>query len=188
MFEHISADFLRVHRRPQPLRYADIPLLLWRNHGLQALLVYRFGRWLGRQRTRPLGWAVAMPLQPLWRILHAWIRHVYGITLEQSAEISPGLYIGHLGGIVVRRCRIGANCAISQQVELGPRDATASGPVIGRNVWIGSHAKIRAAVTIGDGATIGAGSLVTQDIPDHCLVLGSPGRIAQRGYDNSAFL
>lgn len=190
MFDDIRADFQRVHRSTAPLRPGGALLLLWRNHGLQALLVYRFGRWLGRLKESLPGRALAAGLHPLWRLLDAGVRRAYGIRLEQSAEISPGLYIGHLGGIVVRHCRIGRQCAISQRVELGPIEPQASGPgpVIGRGVWIGAHAKILDGVNIGDGATIGAGAIVRQDIPDRCLVLGNPGRIAQRDYDNSAFL
>jgi acetyltransferase-like isoleucine patch superfamily enzyme len=60
--------------------------------------------------------------------------------------------------------------------------------VIGEKVWIGAHAQICANVSVGDGSSIGAGAVVTQDIPQCCLVLGNPGRIAQRDYDNSAFL
>jgi serine acetyltransferase len=60
--------------------------------------------------------------------------------------------------------------------------------VIGEGVYIGAHAQICADVSVGDGATIGAGAVVTQDIPDHCLVLGNPGRIAQQNYDNRGFL
>lgn len=188
MFDDIRADFLRVHRSTAPLRPGGALLLLWRNHGLQALLVYRLGRWLGRLKKTMPGRTLASGLHPLWRLLDAMVRNAYGIHLEQSAEISPGLYIGHLGGIVVRHCRIGRQCAISQRVELGPVEARAGGPVIGRCVWIGAHAKILADVNIGDGATIGAGAIVSEDVPDRCLVLGNPGRIAQRDYDNSAFL
>lgn len=59
---------------------------------------------------------------------------------------------------------------------------------IGDSVYIGAHARINANISIGNGVTIGAGAFVTEDIPDHSLVLGNPARIAKRGYDNSALL
>ena len=60
--------------------------------------------------------------------------------------------------------------------------------MIGERVYIGAHAHIYADVTIGDGATIGAGAVITEDIAPYCLVLGNPGRIIQQDYDNSALL
>jgi acetyltransferase-like isoleucine patch superfamily enzyme len=46
--------------------------------------------------------------------------------------------------------------------------------VIGRNVWIGTHAVILPGVTIGDGAIIGAGAVVTRDVAPRAVVVGVP--------------
>lgn len=48
---------------------------------------------------------------------------------------------------------------------------------IGRNVWIGSNAVILPGVTIGDNAIIGAGSVVTRDIPENVIAFGNPCRV-----------
>ena len=48
---------------------------------------------------------------------------------------------------------------------------------IGRNVWIGASAIILPGVTIGDGAIVGAGSVVTRDVPENMIVTGVPARI-----------
>lgn len=47
---------------------------------------------------------------------------------------------------------------------------------IGKNVWVGAHCIILKGVTIGEESIIGAGSLVTKDIPDHVLALGRPAK------------
>jgi hypothetical protein len=47
---------------------------------------------------------------------------------------------------------------------------------IGRNVWIGSNATVLPGVTIGDNAVVAAASVVTKDIPDNAIVVGSPAR------------
>jgi len=59
--------------------------------------------------------------------------------------------------------------------------------VIGKGVFIGAHAQICADISVGDGASIGPGTVITQDIPHHCLVLGNPSRITQRNYNNRGF-
>ena len=56
-----------------------------------------------------------------------------------------------------------------------PRRVT--GINIGSHSWIGARSTILPGVTIGDRVVVGAGSLVTRDIPDNCLVVGSPARI-----------
>lgn len=48
--------------------------------------------------------------------------------------------------------------------------------IIGKNVWITSRCIILPGVTIGDGAVIGAGSVVTNDIPPYCLAAGNPAK------------
>ena len=61
------------------------------------------------------------------------------------------------------------------------RPVNSKGPVvIGKNVWIGDKATILAGVHIGDGAIIGANSVVTKDVPSNCVVCGSPAKIVKK--------
>lgn len=187
----LHADFQRAHRSEGPLHYRDFLLLAWRNPGLQALAAYRLTRWCASLHPHPARRALALLLGPASRLASAFVRRAYDITLEQDADIAPGFYIGHLGGILVGRCRIGSGSSIGQQVKIGPLGMTGQCPpftMIGSQVWIGAHVRVLAGVRIGDGATIGAGSLVTRDVPDRCLVLGVPGRVARRNFDNGGML
>jgi serine O-acetyltransferase len=186
VFENIRADTMRVFRKNRAINVLHLLLI---SYGLHALVIYRFGRWLRNVRKHRLGWVIAAPLYPVYWMLSVCVRKAYGINLEQSADIAAGFYINHFGGIELRNCRIGPRCNIQQQVKLGPAETTdRGGLVIGEGVFIGAHAQICSEVSVGDGTTIGAGAVVTQDIPHNCLVLGNPGRIVQRDYDNSAFL
>ncbi len=49
--------------------------------------------------------------------------------------------------------------------------------VIGNNVWIASRCMILKGVTIGDGAIVASGSVVTKDVPPYCLVAGNPAKV-----------
>lgn len=51
---------------------------------------------------------------------------------------------------------------------------------IGNNCWLGNNVIVLAGVTIGDGVVVGAGSIVTKDIPSHCVAAGNPARIIKR--------
>lgn len=57
-------------------------------------------------------------------------------------------------------------------IDLGERPVT-----LGNDVWIGANSCVLRGVTIGEGAVVGAGSVVTHDIPPFTLVAGNPARI-----------
>lgn len=59
---------------------------------------------------------------------------------------------------------------------------------IGHDVWIGRSAIILAGVTVGDGAVIGAGSVVTKDVPPYAIVAGNPARLIRYRFDESIIL
>jgi len=62
---------------------------------------------------------------------------------------------------------------------------TGKGPiVIGNDVWIGYRAIILSGVTIGDGAVVGAGSVVTKDVPPYTVVAGNPAREIKKRFDD----
>jgi len=52
-------------------------------------------------------------------------------------------------------------------------------PVIGSDVWIGSHAVVLQGLTIGDGAVVAAGAVVTKDVPPYAIVAGVPARVVK---------
>ena len=187
MFSAFLADCQRTHRRAQPSPWRVLKVI-WETHGLKALLGYRLGRRLqqlqaqGRQPLlRLFGW-------PLYWLISGYARKALGIDLQLSADIGPGLYIGHFGNIVVSGCTMGSHCSIAQSVHIESVAGEPDGPVIGDRVWIGGHTDIIGAWRVGDRSTIGAGALVTRDIPEGALFIGRPGRVIMSDYDNSDIL
>ena len=57
--------------------------------------------------------------------------------------------------------------------------------VVGNDVWIGREARIMPGVTIGDGAVIGAHSVVASDIPPYAIAVGNPARVVRRRFDDA---
>ena len=189
LFANLRADAPRYYFGPPPLRPVTALRAVWTQPGFQALAVYRLGRWLNACLRRPPCWP-ALLLGPLFWLLQAWIRLAYDINLDLSADLGAGLYIGHLGGIVVSNCRLGSHCAIQQEVRIhADRGAPgAPGPVVGDRVWIGAHARVVGPLHVGDQATVGAGAVVEADVAPRCLVLGEPARTVRWDFDNSEFL
>ncbi len=69
---------------------------------------------------------------------------------------------------------------ILSNVQKGGTYVTHTKPVtIGDKVWIGGNVVILPGVTIGNGVTIAASTLVKEDVPDHSLVVGNPGRVVK---------
>lgn len=106
--------------------------------------------------------------------------------------VSEGVYANY-GCVVLDVCpvTIGQGCLLGPGVHLytatHPLDpeTRAAGlesgdPIeIGENVWIGGRAVVTPGVTIGDDAVVGAGSVVTRDVPAGTLVGGNPARVLQ---------
>jgi serine O-acetyltransferase len=141
--------------------------------GFHAVLVYRFGRWaLGQPAL------VRVPLGVLYQLLHLAVRICWGIEIPRAAQIGPGLYIGHFGGITVsQRTVIGRNCALSQQVTIGAdgRGERHGAPVIGDDVYIAPGARVFGRIRIGNNVKIGPNAVVGEDIPDDAVVMLDPG-------------
>ena len=91
-----------------------------------------------------------------------------GAAIIPTADIGPGLYIGHTGVIRVHPgVKAGKNLSIGPCTIIGERGVGKGGvPVIGNNVYIGTGCKILGAVKIGNNVKIGANAVVLKDVPD----------------------
>ena len=85
-----------------------------------------------------------------------------------------------LGMVIHKRAVIGEHCRIGQNVTIGGTGGKEGVPVIGNRVFIGCNAVVLGPITVGDESTIGAGAVVTKDVPANCVVAGVPARIVKK--------
>jgi serine O-acetyltransferase len=188
--EYIKKDLKRYSfAKKKGTKRFDLILQFIFNYGFQATLVYRFGQWIFDRQNGGVFYYFHFILFPFYSFLNMGIKYLYGISLSRKANIGPGLFIGHFGNIKIGKCILGENCSIQQSVHIGPKHGKDTGaPHIGSRVWIGGHVSIHGKIRINDGATISVGSIVTKDVPEGCLIVGNPGRIVNRNYDNTRIL
>ena len=89
----------------------------------------------------------------------------------KSVRVGYGFYIGHGGPLIVHPLvKIGNNCNVSQFVTIG--SITDGAATIGDYVWIGPNVVISGEIQIGNGAVIGAGAVVLENIEANNTVVG----------------
>lgn len=105
-----------------------------------------------------------------------------GIEIHPGATIGKGLFIDHGHGVVIGETAIlGDNITLFQGVTLGGngKEQGKRHPTIEDNVMVSAGAKILGSFTIGENSKIGAGSVVLQEVPPNCTVVGVPGRVVK---------
>lgn len=138
---------------------------------------------------------------PSHRLRLAFYRHVMGFQIGARSYLfmdawfdAPGGFIMGEHSVVNQRCRldtrggirIGRNVSISAETVIltadhDPQSADFAGRekpvVIEDRVWIGTRATILPGVTLGEGAVVAAGSVVTRDVPAYSIVAGVPAKV-----------
>ncbi|WP_319800655.1 acyltransferase [Luteolibacter arcticus] len=104
------------------------------------------------------------------------------LELKRGAGVSSLQIVANVGIEIGEDSLIGAGCLLCDsdmhEIPLGSARPVAMAPIkIGRQVFIGAHSIILKGVTIGDGAVVGAGSVVTSDVPAGALVAGNPAKV-----------
>jgi serine O-acetyltransferase len=170
MLGNVRADLLRL--ADPGSRYQDN---VWRPRaiaagfldslGAWAVVEYRFRRWV---RTLPA--PARLALKPVSMLTRKGMEIIAGISISTDAEIGPGFYIVHFGGVFVGPGVVaGANLSISQGVTIGIEKGAS--PRLGEWVYLAPGAKVFGAVTMGDLSAAGANAVVTRDV-EPCVTVG----------------
>lgn len=105
-----------------------------------------------------------------------------GIEIHPGATIGEGLFIDHGSGVIIGETTIiGNNVTLYQGVTLGGtgKEQGKRHPTLEDNVMVSAGAKVIGSFTIGENSKIGAGSVVLEEVPPNCTVVGVPGRIVK---------
>ncbi len=131
--------------------------------GIHALWMHRITHWLWERRLRLLA-----------RVLAHIVRRRTGVEIHPGARIGRRVVIDHGMGIVIgETTEVGDDVLIYQGVTLGGvsfQDKKRH-PTIGDRVVIGAHAILLGPITVGEGAKIGAGAVLRQDIAPGSVIL-----------------
>ncbi|MGQ0634374.1 MAG: serine O-acetyltransferase [Planctomycetaceae bacterium] len=136
--------------------------------GTLAMVLYRLMQWSRR-------WHLA-PFEMLFNKLNAVLCQC---IIGRGAEFGPAFVLIHSQGVVINgQVRGGSHVHIEHQVTIGAEQRQI--PVVGSRVFFGAGAKVIGAVTIGDGARVGANAVVIEDVPAGATVVGIPARIVRQ--------
>ncbi len=185
----LAWDIDAVHRRrwpSRPVSLASRSLLLVCSPSLQLMLIHRFTRWSYLKRSNGNRWAW------LWHLIlipFAPIKLAFKISskseIDERIEIDSGVCFSDQGYIMFGARKTGTGTVIGTRVTVGMGHADNGRPMIGRNVWIGSDCVVYGAISIGDGATLLPGTVLSKSIPAGVVMHGNPARLVLRNFDNS---
>ena len=146
--------------------------------GLHALVVHRAAHGCWRRGFRWTG-----------RFLSHWGRWLTGIEIHPGATIGRRVFIDHGMGVVIgEMAEIGDDCTIYQGVTLGGTSLVKGAkrhPTLEAGVIVGANAAVLGGFTVGAGARIGSGAVVTKPVPAGATAVGNPARIIQAQHDQA---
>ncbi len=160
-------DLAAVVDRDSACHQYSVPFLYFK--GFHALQAYRVAHWLWQQGR-----------QSLALLFQNRISAQFGVDIHPAARIGHGIMFDHANGIVIGETAVvGNNVSIMQSVTLGGtgKEEGDRHPKVGDGVLISAGAKILGNIVIGEGAKVGAGSVVLQAVPPHTTVAGVPATI-----------
>jgi serine O-acetyltransferase len=142
------------------------PLLNFK--GYLALQAFRVSHWLWSKNRIDLA-----------LLLQSESSDLLQVSIDPSAKIGTSVFLDHATGIIVGAfAEIGDEVTILQNVTVGRKDAPwGRAPRIGRGVLLSTGAMVLGDIRIGDFAKIGAGAVVTEDVPSGCTAVGVPARL-----------
>ena len=165
--EAVRADIKAVYDRDSACDTYLMPFLYFK--GFHALQAYRVAHCLFKRGRTGLAY-----------FLQSHIALTFGVDIHPAATIGKGIMLDHATGIVIGETAVVEDdVSIMQAVTLGGtgKEGGDRHPKIRRGVLVSAGATILGNIEIGEGAKIGAGSVVLEAVPCYTTVVGVPARI-----------
>ena len=163
----LREDLTAAQERDPAARNVGRAEILLTYGGVQAVLAHRISHALDE---------LGVPLAP--RMLSNVVKVVTGVEIHPAAKIGRGLFIDHGAGVVIgETAEVGDGVTMYQGVTLGGTGFARGKrhPTVGREVMIGSGAKLLGPIEVGARSKIGANSVVVHDVPENATVVGNHG-------------
>lgn len=150
----------------------------WACSGFHAVATLRYNQYV---HTLPPSLPRKL-LIGIGRLAQTFCRNIESIELPYTVKLGRRVVFEHQGIVIHGDAEIGDDCVVRQGCTLGNRyaDRPLEAPRLGKHVNLGAGAKILGGVSIGDGACVGANSVVLDDVPDGSTVVGIPARDRSR--------
>lgn len=159
-----EVDILSSYARDPACEDLSTPFLHYK--GFHALQAHRIGHWLWHRGRHTLA-----------RFFQSQISVGLGVDFHPAARVGRGIMLDHATGIVVGETAvIEDDVSILHSVTLGGtgKDTGDRHPKIRRGVLLAAGCKVIGNIEVGEGAKVGAGSVVLADVPPHVTVAGVP--------------
>jgi serine O-acetyltransferase len=170
ILDSVRADLLAVLERDSATHEMYIPFLYYK--GFHALQAHRVAHWLWNRDRKSLA-----------LFFQNRVSTKFAVDIHPAARIGKGIMLDHATGLVIGETAVvGNNVSILQSVTLGGtgKEDGDRHPKICDGVLISAGAKILGNICIGQGAKVGAGSVVLEPVPPHTTVAGVPAKVVGR--------
>ncbi len=167
LLKEVRADLRAARQRDPAAQGVSTFEILSSWAGVQALLAHRAAHALLE---------AGVPVLP--RMIAYLTRAITGVEIHPAAQIGNSFFIDHGSGVVIGETAVIGDCVtLYQGVTLGGTGFQRGKrhPTLGDNVTAGSGAKLLGPIAVGDGAKIGANTVVVEDVPPGATVVGNPG-------------
>ena len=165
-----QGGLLEAYQRRDPAARSKLEIFLL-YPGVHAILYHRVAHWLYCRNWKFLA-----------RCVSQFAKFTTGIEIHPGAKIGAGVFIDHGTGVVIgETAEVGDGCTLYQGVTLGGtgKDRGKRHPTLGKNVLVGSGAKVLGPFKVGDNARIAANAVVLSEVPEQATAVGIPAQVVR---------